>query len=72
MQKRMNWNQLFSFKRVADYSLCEPVPRKSQLTEPRSPFEKDFDQLTFSYPFRRLQDKLRLSRFQNPTLFMLD
>lgn len=59
----MNWKRLLSTKRVADYTKCETNPKVSQLSEPRSAFEKDFDQLTFSYPFRRLQDKTQVIPF---------
>ena len=63
MTNRMNWKQLLSTKRVADYTKCDTKVLKSQYVDPRSPFEKDFDQLTFSYPFRRLQDKTQVIPF---------
>jgi len=63
MTKRMNWNKLLSTKRVSDFTKCDTIVLTSQFTEPRSPFEKDFDQITFSYPFRRLQDKTQVIPF---------
>ena len=63
MTKRMIWKQLLSTKRVADYTKCEAKILNSQYSAPRSPFEKDFDQITFSYPFRRLQDKTQVIPF---------
>lgn len=63
MTNRMNWKQLLSTKRVADYTKCETKYLKSQYLDPRSAFEKDYDQLTFSYPFRRLQDKTQVIPF---------
>lgn len=59
----MTWKQLLSTKRVADYTKCETKVLQSQYSDPRSPFEKDYDQLTFSYPFRRLQDKTQVIPF---------
>lgn len=59
----MNWNKLLSNKRVSDFDSCDTQIEKSQFTDPRSPFEKDFDQITFSYPFRRLQDKTQVIPF---------
>src|SRR5690606_38578333 len=63
MTERMNWNNLLSKKRVSDFDQCGIPGKKSQLIDPRSPFEKDFDQITFSYPFRRLQDKTQVIPF---------
>jgi len=59
----MNWEQLLSNKRVSDYESCDIIINESQFNDPRSPFEKDFDQITFSYPFRRLQDKTQVIPF---------
>ncbi len=61
--RRMNWKNLLSTKRVTDFELCQTARMKSQFTDPRSPFERDFDQITFSYPFRRLQDKTQVIPF---------
>jgi dGTPase len=63
MAERMNWQALLCPKRVSDYTQCNSKPKISQLTDPRSPFERDFDQLMFSYPFRRLQDKTQVIPF---------
>lgn len=63
MIQRMNWEQLLSNKRVSDYDSCDIIINESQFNDPRSPFEKDFDQITFSYPFRRLQDKTQVIPF---------
>lgn len=59
----MNWNKLLSTKRVSDFDQCGISISKSQFIDPRSPFERDFDQITFSYPFRRLQDKTQVIPF---------
>lgn len=63
MEERMNWNKLLSNKRVSDFDECGIPSKKSQFIDPRSSFEKDFDQITFSYPFRRLQDKTQVIPF---------
>jgi dGTPase len=63
MKERMNWNKLLSNKRVSDFDECGIASKKSQFVDPRSSFEKDFDQITFSYPFRRLQDKTQVIPF---------
>jgi dGTPase len=63
MEKRMQWQKLLATKRVADFTQCDTQPKLSQLPEVRSAFEKDFDQITFSYPFRRLQDKTQVIPF---------
>lgn len=48
----MNWQQLLSSKRSGS---------KNPNTKPdRSEFEKDFDRIIFSLPFRRLQDKTQV------------
>lgn len=59
----MNWGNLLSTKRVSEFSACSVIPSVSQYSEPRSDFERDFDQITFSYPFRRLQDKTQVIPF---------
>ncbi len=63
MSTRMNWQNLLNTKRVSDFDKCDTKNLPSQFEEPRSPFEKDFDQITFSYPFRRLQDKTQVIPF---------
>jgi dGTPase len=61
---RLNWEQLLSFKRVSEFGPCQVnTARLSQYEDPRSPFERDYDQIVFSYPFRRLQDKTQVIPF---------
>ncbi len=57
---KMQWTKLLSEKRISDYSVCKIKEKKSNFDDPRSPFERDFDQIIFSYPFRRLQDKTQV------------
>lgn len=61
--KRMNWEKLLSTKRVSEFVGCDIVTIESNYIDPRSHFERDFDQITFSYPFRRLQDKTQVIPF---------
>jgi dGTPase len=64
MSKRLNWKKLLSTKRVSDFGPCKLTKsKKSQFVDIRSPFERDFDQLIFCYPFRRLQDKTQVIPF---------
>jgi dGTPase len=49
----MNWNQLLSAKRTGQES------RPNELHD-RTQFQRDFDRLIFSSPFRRLQDKTQV------------
>src|SRR5690625_1062110 len=63
MSKRMDWEKLLSAKRVSEFNTCQSNPKKSQFPEVRSPFERDYDQIIFSYPFRRLQDKTQVIPF---------
>lgn len=52
----MNWGQLLSDRRLGDDS-----PRiGSQTTKARSDFERDYDRMVFSAPFRRLQNKTQV------------
>ena len=60
--KRMDWKKLLSTKRVSELE-GNKKDKQSQFNDPRSPFERDFDQITFSYPFRRLQDKTQVIPF---------
>ena len=60
-KKRMSWEKLLSTTRV--YNSKNDTSPKSQFEDPRSPFERDFDQIIFSYPFRRLQDKTQVIPF---------
>lgn len=49
----MNWNQLLSTKRTGQEN---NVP----ITHDRTQFQRDYDRLIFSSPFRRLQDKTQV------------
>ena len=65
MAKRLNWETLLSTKRVSEFGYCGPKKEgiASQFEDPRSQYERDFDQLVYSYPFRRLQDKTQVIPF---------
>ena len=52
--KRMEWSRLISDKRFGLVDLHEPQ-RGS-----RSDFQRDYDRLVFSSPFRRLQNKTQV------------
>ena len=58
----MDWKKLLSTKRVSELE-GNKKDKPSQFNDPRSPFERDFDQIIFSYPFRRLQDKTQVIPF---------
>ena len=61
---RMDGRKLLSVKRISELGGCENNnSSKSQFEDPRSHFERDFDQIIFSYPFRRLQDKTQVIPF---------
>lgn len=50
----MNWNQLLSIKRLGK-------PTSGQITpDTRTQFQRDYDRLIFSSPFRRLQNKTQV------------
>jgi dGTPase len=51
----MNWDQLLSAKRLG--SEDKPI---SGIDEARSQFQRDFDRVIFSSPFRRLQNKTQV------------
>ena len=62
--ERMDWRKLLSTTRISELGGCEKnKPSKTQFKDPRSHFERDFDQIIFSYPFRRLQDKTQVIPF---------
>jgi dGTPase len=63
MGKRMRWENLLSTKRVSDYLNDNDQKSVSQFENLTSPFEKDMDQIIFSDPFRRLQDKTQVIPF---------
>ncbi|TAJ15147.1 deoxyguanosinetriphosphate triphosphohydrolase [Marinilabiliaceae bacterium JC017] len=50
----MNWNQLLSAKRTGQEDM-KTLPHHD-----RTQFQRDFDRLVFSSPFRRLQDKTQV------------
>ena len=50
----MNWKQLISDKRFGK----EDTHRNA--TEQRTEFQRDFDRLIFSAPFRRMQNKTQV------------
>ena len=61
---RMDWRKLLSTKRISELGGCKKNESpKFQFEDPRSPFERDFDQIIFSYSFRRLQDKTQVIPF---------
>ena len=61
--KKMRWNKLLSTKRVSELKECKQEFKKSQYKDLRNPFERDCDQIIYSYPFRRLQDKTQVIPF---------
>jgi len=50
----MNWNQLLSTKRFGQEAY------HAQRADDRSEFQRDYDRLIFSAPFRRLQNKTQV------------
>ena len=50
----MNWNAIFSSTR--DGQVQKPTTQNNSRTE----FQKDYDRLIFSSPFRRLQNKTQV------------
>lgn len=59
----MEWEKLLNTKRVSELTSCGRDSKKSQYEDPRNPFERDCDQIIYSYPFRRLQDKTQVIPF---------
>ncbi len=51
--EQMNWRQLLNPKRLGQQAA-------SRQSASRSQFEKDYDRIIFSHPFRRLQDKTQV------------
>lgn len=60
---RMEWKKLLSTKRLKDITNKYEESKKSNSDDIRCIFEKDFDQIIFSHPFRRLQDKTQVIPF---------
>lgn len=59
----MNWQQLISSRRFGK----EDQAKAS--TEQRTEFQRDFDRLIFSAPFRRMQNKTQVFPLQEASLF---
>lgn len=53
-----NWDKLLSCKRLNDVKDKKEINECSD--DPRNPFQRDCDRITYSYPFRRLQDKTQV------------
>jgi len=56
----MKWKQLLSTNRISCICGIDNSKSKSHFKDPRHPFERDWDQIIYSYPFRRLQDKTQV------------
>jgi len=54
MGQQMQWNQLLSSKRFGNEAF------QDNRTHDRSEFQRDYDRLIFSSPFRRLQNKTQV------------
>jgi len=52
------WDKLLSCKRLND--IKDGRADKECSDDPRNPFQRDCDRITYSYPFRRLQDKTQV------------
>lgn len=52
------WNDFLSCTRIND--IKEGIERNECVEDPRNPFQRDCDRITYSYPFRRLQDKTQV------------
>jgi dGTPase len=52
------WEKLLSCRRIKD--IKEGKELKECSDDPRNPFQRDCDRITYSYPFRRLQDKTQV------------
>lgn len=63
MSSRMNWVKLLSTKRVSELESCSSESGNNSTGGIRSAFEIDWDQIIYSYPFRRLQDKTQVIPF---------
>lgn len=59
----MNWVKLLNTKRVSEFESCSAKVKSKSPPGIRSAYEKDWDQIIFSYPFRRLQDKTQVIPF---------
>lgn len=54
----LQWQKLLSCKRVNDIKKGKTETPCDD--DPRNPFQRDCDRITYSYPFRRLQDKTQV------------
>lgn len=61
----MTWPNLYSARRTGDPPHKEPNP-----DEARTSFQRDYDRLVFSSPFRRLQNKTQVFPLPGPTVFV--
>ncbi len=57
--EKETWKKLLSCRRLNDIKKNE-IDKKECVSDPRNPFQRDCDRITFSYPFRRLQDKTQV------------
>ncbi len=55
MTNKMNWESLLNFSRPGDKKGADHTPDQI-----RSAFERDYDRIIFSHPFRKLQDKTQV------------
>ena len=55
MTNKMNWESLLNFSRPGDKKGTDHTPDQI-----RSAFERDYDRIIFSHPFRKLQDKTQV------------
>src|ERR1700733_6256051 len=52
------WGRYLSSKRLND--IKDNIKRSPTTDDVRNPFQRDCDRITYSYPFRRLQDKTQV------------
>lgn len=57
-EENQKWERLLSCRRIND--ILQGKQEQECKTEPRNPYERDCDRITYSYPFRRLQDKTQV------------
>ena len=54
MPRLMEWKQLISARRLGKEDASRPLPER------RTEFQRDYDRLIFSAPFRRMQNKTQV------------
>ena len=59
----MEWQRLLSKARVCGGRVC--APSEERKAETRRSFEKDYDRIVYSAPFRRLQNKTQVHTLPN-------